>query len=86
MHGSMNIKHITLYLTEFSVVCGCFFSGLCWMIACLLYFSSVVDLLFSSLFGLRLLYFNLGDRVYVQHQFPSNISRCPPQNYLLIII
>jgi hypothetical protein len=56
------------------------------MTVCLLYFIHVVDSLFSSLYGLRLLYIHVGYIVYVQHQSPSNTSRHPPQNYILIII
>ena len=80
-------RYISLYISpRFLLYVDLFSSGSCWMIACLLYFIFFVDPLFSSLNGPRLLYFHLGDRVYVQHQFPSNTSRCPPQNYKLIAV
>ena len=80
-------RYVSLYISpSFLLFVDLFSSGSCWMIACLLYFISVVGPLFSSLYGPRLLYFHLGDRVYVQHQFPSNTSRCPPQNYKLIAV
>ena len=80
-------RYISLYISPSGLLfVDMFSSGSCWMIACLLYFISIVDPLFSSLCGLSLLYFHPGERVYVQHQFPANIYRCPSQNYKLIII
>jgi hypothetical protein len=56
-------RYMSLYISpSFLFFVDLFSSGSCWMIACLLYFISVVDPLFSSLCGLRLLYFHLGDR------------------------
>ena len=80
-------RYISHYISpSFLLFVDLFSSRSCWMIACLLYFISVVDPLFSSLCGLCLLNLHLGGRVYVQHQFPSNTSRCPLQNYKLIAI